>query len=379
MELLQQKYLGNIVEDYLISLAVLAVCILAAWLLDRYLKQALMKLAAKTSSEVDDQLVERCVTPLTLLLLAGGLWLAADRLDMSQWAEAWVATGLKVLATLVGFFLFVRLMQVLVQALKGVYLAGMRARNGSLPPDQPERAERVAKQTSEVINMIIGVLALLTVLSMTGVNLMAIWASLGIGGIAVVVAVKEPLSNAVGRMYIYSTGLFDTGDFVVFNEWSGTVKNIGLFRTSLELFSDMTTVSIPNASFITGAVQNFAGRTKFMYKWDLDVPYNTPADKVRELIRRLQELVQAKPELNPERCWIYLAALGPYSKKVRVWFQVNLDSWATSLFYGNDVLHEIQLLFSELGVPFAFPTQTVELTGGVPAVLPETARDEQKA
>ena len=147
--------------------------------------------------------------------------------------------------------------------------------------------------------MVIGVLAVMTVLSMLGVNLMAIWASLGIGGIAVVVAVKEPLSNLVGRLYIFSTGIFDTGDFIVFGKWSGTVKTIGLFRTSLELFADMTTVSIPNASFITGAVQNFVGRTKFMYKWDLDVPYDTPADKVQELVQRLRELIQAQVRTEP--------------------------------------------------------------------------------
>ena len=370
MELLQQVYWGNTVQEYLISLGVFAGCILAAWLVDRYLKSALLGLAGRTTTEIDDLLIRRCVTPLTMLLAAGGLWVAVDRLKLSEWADFWVTNVLKVAATLVCFFLFMRFVQVLVEALKGIYLAGLRARAQTLPPDQPARADRVAKQASEIINMVIGVLAVMTVLSMLGVNLMAIWASLGIGGIAVVVAVKEPLSNLVGRLYIFSTGIFDTGDFIVFGKWSGTVKTIGLFRTSLELFADMTTVSIPNASFITGAVQNFVGRTKFMYKWDLDVPYDTPADKVQELVQRLRELIQAKSELNPERFWIYLAALGPYSKKVRVWFQVNLESWAASLFYGNDVLHEIQLVFDEMGVPFAFPTQTVELAGGVPAVLP---------
>lgn len=371
MELLQQTYWGNTVQDYLLSLSVFLVCVLAAWLLDRYLKSALLGLAGRTTTEVDDLLVKRCVTPLTLLLVAGGLWVAADRLAFSDLAEAWVGNGLAVLATLVCFFLFMRFIQVIIAAMKGVYLAGLRARSRELPPDQPAKAERVAKQATEVINMIIGVLAVMTVLSMMGVNLMAIWASLGIGGIAVVVAVKEPLSNLVGRLYIFSTGIFDTGDFVVFGKWSGTVKNIGLFRTSMELFADMTTVSIPNASFITGAVQNYAGRTKFMYKWDLDVPYGTPADKVQQLVERLRELIGAKPELNPDRSWIYLSALGPYSKKIRVWFQVNLDAWSTSLFYGNDVLHEIQLLFNDLDVPFAFPTQTVELAGDDPAVLPD--------
>ncbi len=81
-------------------------------------------------------------------------------------------------------------------------------------------------------------------------------------------------------------------------------------------------------------------------------------------------------------CWIYLERLDRYSKVVRVWFQVNLPGWAESLFYGNQVLHDIQLVFESMDIPFAFPTQTLLFNrdnpakgGGnqdaVPVVLPE--------
>jgi len=219
------------------------------------------------------------------------------------------------------------------------------------------------------------------VLSNLGVDLKAIWASLGIGGIALVVAVQEPLRNLVGRIYIYSTGIFDEGHFIVFNNWSGTVKRISTFRTYLELFTDMTTVSIPNSDFVKGDVKTYYGRTKFMYKWDLDVPYDIFPERVKELVKKLRELVFAKPEVKQNMCWIYLQRLDSYSKVVRVWFQVRLPNWAESLFYGNQVLHDIQLLFESLDIPFAFPTQTLQLQtknafegeqrqNGVPAVMP---------
>lgn len=139
----------------------------------------------------------------------------------------------------------------------------------------------------------------------------------------------------------------------------------------------MTTVSIPNADFVRGVVKTYYGRTRFIYKWDLSVPYDVKPEKVQELILNLRELIQAKPELNPERCWIYLDRLDEFSKIVRVWFQVNLPNWDASLFYGNGVLHEIQLIFETMSIPFAFPTQTLHLEsespGGkiqAPVVLP---------
>jgi MscS family membrane protein len=81
-------------------------------------------------------------------------------------------------------------------------------------------------------------------------------------------------------------------------------------------------------------------------------------------------------------CWIYLERLDSYSKVVRVWFQVRLPNWAASLFYGNKVLHDIQLLFEEMGIEFAFPTQTLHLKTEdpfegqnkkepIPVILPE--------
>ncbi len=78
-------------------------------------------------------------------------------------------------------------------------------------------------------------------------------------------------------------------------------------------------------------------------------------------MRRLREHLLAKDEVNPAMCWIYLERLDRYSKVIRVWFQAHLPDWAASLHYGNQVLHEIQGIFQEMGVDFAFPTQTLHL------------------
>ena len=139
-----------------------------------------------------------------------------------------------------------------------------------------------------------------------------------------------------------------------------------MFRTYLGLFSDMTTVSIPNADFVKGVVKTYYGRKKFIYKWDLDVPYDVAPEKIQDLIKALRELLYSKPEVNRDMCWVYLERLDRYSKVVRAWFQVSLSDWSSSLFYGNQVLHDIQLLFESMGIEFAFPTQTLNLKSDGP-------------
>jgi MscS family membrane protein len=133
----------------------------------------------------------------------------------------------------------------------------------------------------------------------------------------------------------------------------------------------MTNVSIPNADFIKGVVKNYYGRKRFMYKWDLDVPYDVSPERIQGLINAIRELLQDKPEVNQDACWVYLARLDRYAKVVRAWFQVNLPDWSTSLFYEGRLLQEIQKLFESQGIDFAFPTQTLHLKPDAPFLLPE--------
>jgi MscS family membrane protein len=382
MEFLKISFFGNRVEDYLISMAMFVFSIFFLVIANRLLKRYIRAWVKKTETDLDDLILDRVFSPLTYLILIVGVAVAKSRIMLSPGVSLWVDRILTVVGIVIGFVVLLRFFQGLIEVVTSGYIKRLRQSEASNVEEQVRNAERVKKQIREISKMVLGVLAILTVLSNLGVDLKAIWASLGIGGIALVVAVQEPLRNLVGRIYIYSTGIFDEGHFIVFNEWAGTVKRISTFRTYLEVFSDMTTVSIPNSEFVKGVVKTYYGRTKFMYKWDLDVPYDISPERIRGLIDKLRALITSKPEVNRDMSWIYLERLDSYSKVVRVWFQVHLPSWSESLFYGNQVLHDIQRVFESMDIAFAFPTQTLQVQtlhsvegrqteNAVPAVVPE--------
>ncbi|MDY6990255.1 MAG: mechanosensitive ion channel [Thermodesulfobacteriota bacterium] len=364
---------GNTVYDYVVSVVIFIAAILFCTVANRFLKKVAHSWAEKTSTDVDDLIVERIFTPITFLILVAGIAMAKGHLAVADSVALWMDKVLLVLGLAIFFFVLIRVFQGLTETVANGYVKRLKERGTTGVEEQINTVSRIRKQVTEIGNMVLGVLAVLTILSNLGLDLKAIWASLGIGGIALVVAVQEPLRNLVGRVYIFSTGIFDEGHFIVFGDAAGTVKRISAFRTYLELFTDMTTVSIPNADFVKGVVKTYYGRTKFMYKWDLDVPYDVAPEKIQELVVKLRELVMGKPEVNKEMCWIYLERLDRYSKVVRVWFQAGLPGWDESLFYGNEVLHDIQRVFESMGIPFAFPTQTLLVNPQDPApiVLPE--------
>jgi len=373
MQFFQIHLFGNTVYDYVVSVVIFIAAILFCTIANRFLKKHAHSWAAKTSTDVDDLIVERIFTPITFLILVAGIAMAKGHLEVVDSVAFWMDKVLLVLGLAIFFFVLIRVFQGLTETVASGYVKRLKERGATGVEEQINTVNRIRKQVTEIGNMVLGVLAVLTILSNLGLDLKAIWASLGIGGIALVVAVQEPLRNLVGRVYIFSTGIFDEGHFIVFGDSAGTVERISAFRTYLELFTDMTTVSIPNADFVKGVVKTYYGRTKFMYKWDLDVPYDVAPEKIQELVVKLREVVMGKPEVNKEMCWIYLERLDRYSKVIRVWFQAGLSSWDESLFYGNQVLHDIQLVFESMGIAFAFPTQTllVNPQDPAPVVLPE--------
>ena len=359
----QFSLLGNTIGHYLIAFLIFIAIMAFSKIFNYLFEKHLHAWAEKTATTIDDLIIRNVIRPLYFLLLLLGIYFAKSFLNMPDLLSLWANRLIMAAGILIGFIYLFRFMEALMEQGGYRYIERLEAEN---PPDLEEQkrtAERVIKQVREVGLTIFIIVALLTLLANLGIDLKAIWASLGIGGIAVVVAVKDPLTNVVGRIYILSTGIFDEGHFIVFKNWSGTVKRIGFFRTYLELFSDMTTVSIPNAQFINEGVKNYFGRKKFMYKWDLDVPYNISGERIEALMDDLRDLVLSLPEINPDMCWVYLERLDRSAKVVRVWFQVNLTDWATSLFYGSRVLKQIQDRFASQGIAFAFPTSTVHLQG----------------
>jgi len=365
-EFLQITLLGNTAADYLIAIGLILAAVLASLIINRLIRKYIYSWARTTETHLEHPAVERILSPLALFVIVGGIALARNNLSVPKTLSFWLDKAIMILLLVMFFVVLIRIVHALIEFMAAGYIRRSEEFAAENLEERKRKAVRIKKLAREVTTLALGVMALLTILSNLGLNLKAVWASLGIGGIAVALAVQEPLRNLVGRIYIYGTGIFSEGHYIVFDKWEGTVKRITAFRTYVEIFADMTTVSIPNSDFIKGPVKNYHGRTAFMFKWDLDVPYDVTPERVQELVLKLREMVLSKPEVSKDKCWIYLDRLGASSKGVRVWFRANLPAWAESLYYGDRVLHDIQLVFESMQIPFAFPTQTMHFRADTP-------------
>lgn len=360
---------GNPLSSYLMFAATVIGSFIAARLAKYLVDRWALRWAAKTESKWDDVIITAVMGPATWLVAIGGARVAEEGLILTEKAELWVNRGLTVATVTVFYVAMYRLFRGGSRLVVEEYVR----RSSASAMDEADRAAeaktaaRISRQINEIAGMVIILLGLLTALSNLGVDLKAVWASLGIGGIAIALAVKDPLSNLVGRIIIYSSGLFDEGHQIQIDKWEGTVTRIGAFRTNIELISDMSVVTIPNIEFVQKPVKINNGRKRFIFKWDLDIPYDVGAERVEELMERLRALIKARPEVVQEFSFVYLERLGEYSKVVRVWFQARLPDFPATTGYRTEVLGDVQRLFAEMGIAFAFPTYSVSLGSQPPA------------
>jgi MscS family membrane protein len=84
------------------------------------------------------------------------------------------------------------------------------------------------------------------------------------------------------------------GDYCVFGSQSGTVEDIGLRSTRIRT-TDRTVVTIPNSVFSGMTIENFAKRDRIWFHPTLRLRRDTPAEKVREMIDAIGEILRNEP------------------------------------------------------------------------------------
>jgi MscS family membrane protein len=230
------------------------------------------------------------------------------------------------------------------------------ARLGVLRRGQPatlpviDLAERVAK-------LVVAVLGLFTALDVLGVNVTALVAGLGVGGIAVALAAQKTVENLFGGLTLIADQPVRVGDFCRFGNQVGTVERIGLRSTRVRTL-DRTVVAVPNAEFSNLRLENFAERDRIWLQTTLGLRYETAPDQLRHVLVRLRELLYAHPRIDSDTARVRLVGFGAYSLDVEIFAYVLTADANDFLAVREDVYLRIMEAVTASGTGFAFPSQT---------------------
>ncbi len=202
--------------------------------------------------------------------------------------------------------------------------------------------------------VLIGVLGVLGTL---GVNISAVVAGLGIGGIAVALAAQRTLENLIGGISLYADKPVSVGDFCRWGDQVGTVEEIGLRSTRIRTL-ERTVVTVPNAMICQMELDNFMKRDRRLLKTTLQLRYETTPDQMRFILAKLRELLLGHPMVTPDPARVRFTGFGAYSKDVEIFAYISCQDQNTFLAIQEDLLLRMEDIINAAGSGFAFPSQT---------------------
>ncbi|MHC4957523.1 MAG: mechanosensitive ion channel family protein [Planctomycetota bacterium] len=194
-------------------------------------------------------------------------------------------------------------------------------------------------------------------------NIGALLAGLGIGGVALALAAKDTVANFFGAITVLADRPFEVGDWIVIGKIEGTIADVGFRSTRVRTFYD-SVITFPNSMLITTAVDNFGRRKYRRLKFHVGLTYDTPADKIESFVEGVRELIRTHPYTRKDYYHVYFHGFSANSLDVLVYMFFDAPDWATELRERQRLLLDIKRVAEALDVGFAFPTRTIHMVQG---------------
>jgi MscS family membrane protein len=163
-------------------------------------------------------------------------------------------------------------------------------------------AAKLMQPLTTLFKILILIFGLLFWLNNIGVNITTVLAGLGVGGLAVALALQKPLEDMMGALTIFTQAPIRVGDFVRYGTETGTVEDIGLRTTRLRTLTN-TVVSVPNALIASVETENLSYRTKIRYWPTLRLRYDTSPDQIKAVMNGIREALEKHDKVyeDPQR------------------------------------------------------------------------------
>lgn len=211
------------------------------------------------------------------------------------------------------------------------------------------------RRMAKVAIVVIGIIA---VLGAVGFDITTWVAALGIGGIALALGAQKTVENFVGSVTLIADQPIRVGDFCKVGEITGTVESIGMRSTRLRT-SERTVVTIPNGSFSSNNIENYAHRDRFLFDPVLEFRMETTPHQLRYLLVEIRALLYAHESVNTEAAKVRFTGLTANAYKVEVWAYINAPNFDRFQEMQEDLLLRILDIVNTSGTDFAYPSQTI--------------------
>lgn len=244
----------------------------------------------------------------------------------------------------------------------GLGLSRYFSRHGSTGMNQGSALATLAAWGARVL---LWSVVLLAMLSNLGVNITAFVASLGVGGIAVALAVQNILGDLFASLSIAVDKPFEVGDFIVIGPLAGTVEHVGLKTTRIRSLGGEQIV-MANANMIGSTIQNYKRLQERRIVFEFGLSYDTPTDAVKQAPEIVEEAITAQEQVRFDRA--HLRGFGKEALEFECVYIVKDPGYNLYMDIQQAINFHLLERFSRIGAKFAVPVRAIKVTA-----LPEEA------
>ncbi len=340
-DFLEISFFNNTMQRYLIAIAITLAIYLLFDIVITFIIRKLAKIAEKTTNDLDDVAITtlrkiKWPTFLIILLLTLPALLTTPTIvnSCAKYAIIIILTYeiIKVATTFVDY-----------GAEKAIKKQGQKG---------------FIKPFSTIIKTTLWILGGVLVLANLGYNVSSLIAGLGIGGIAIALALQNILGDIFSSLSIYFDKTFKPGDYIVIGTNEGTVKSVGIKTTRLTSVQGEELV-IPNATLVNSNIQNFGKLKSRRNQFKVGISYKTPGTKIEKAKKIIQKTIESTENAVFDRA--FLKTLGDYSLIFDVVYFAETGDFKEFLEINEKINLGILSEFEKAKIEIAYPTQMVHV------------------
>lgn len=389
LDFLQHEYWGNAVETYLRF----AVILLLALLLKRYITAIFTRLFfivfKKFSAEYyGQQFKELLLRPIEGLIVTVFFYIAFYQLSISldkiilfkrlkpikQVGEE-VASKLFTIMDLIDHLFFLFLLFYFVLLISRVVDFIFLVLIGKAKDDDDRERQQILPLLKDVLKVVVWAFGILSVMGVVfHVNVAALVAGLGVGGIAIAFAAKESLENLLASFMVMIDKPFTIGDWIKINGVEGNIEKVGFRSTRIRTF-DKSIISIPNRKLIDENLENFSERGMRRVLFSVGAVYGLSKTSLEATMTAIRNVI-LKTDGTAGTPIVQLESFGDSSVNIQVIYFISVNAEVDFGKVRQQVYFGVYEAMYEHAKGFAYPTQ-LEISGeDINEVLPSPRPDQ---
>jgi small-conductance mechanosensitive channel len=343
MDYLEIQFWDNTVLDWIKAAAIFISVFIVLKIVKNILVNKLSKIVEGTKSNFDDIFLKVVEQTKDLFLLLAGIYSGMQILNIP---ESWQGITNKV-------FMVITALQT------GLWLGGfVNYMTSHREQEEADKQEKTAVHAFGLFGKIIiwSIIAMVAIQNITGMKMDALITSLGIGGIAIGLAVQNILKDLFASLSIFLDKPFLVGDFIVVDDLSGTVQNIGLKSTRImTLLGDEVIFS--NSDLLESRIHNYRKMERRLVITKIGVATETPHAVLKELPSLFKKIIEGQENATFDRS--NLAEFNDYTFDYEIVYHIESADFTLYMNTKEAIYLEIIKRLQEKNVSMPYPTQAV--------------------